>query len=129
MNLIALQAIFIRHERRNENCLIKQPDGSDQYELLPVNYEIPCSFVEAHGVRFLCPKSFLENSGPVGSHQVRVFFEGSPVPPDVGTNKAGKMVRWTKTGSGLIDLSLFPSIEEQDDICKWHGFVTNGDAT
>src|ERR1700679_700839 len=35
---------------------------------------------EAHGVRFLCPKSFAAHGGKVGAHSVQVYFAGSPVP-------------------------------------------------
>jgi hypothetical protein len=59
---------------------------------------------------------------------VQVFFVGSPVPDRLGTNKDGKTVRWHATGTGLDDLTLAPSIEEQGGDCGWHGFVTKGDA-
>ena len=82
---------------------------------------------EAHGVRFLCPKSFAKNGGPKGTHSVYIFFEGSP---HAGHNSAGKEVRWKVTGgTTLDDLQLSPSIQEQDEgmpperQCNWHGFV------
>jgi Family of unknown function (DUF6527) len=80
---------------------------------------------EAHGVRFICPKSFATHGGKVGAHSVLVYFAGSPVPSDIGVNTAGKTVRWSATGTSLDDLSLSPSIQEQDSICGWHGFVGN----
>src|SRR5579859_6863427 len=52
------------------------------------------TLAEAHGIRFLCPKSFAKNGGPVGTHSVYIWFEGSPVPPHIGTNTAGQAVRW-----------------------------------
>lgn len=82
---------------------------------------------EAHGVRFLCPKSFAKNGGPKGTHSVYVFFEGSP---HAGRNSAGAEVRWQVIGGRSIDdLQLSPSILEQDEgmpperMCNWHGFV------
>lgn len=84
---------------------------------------------EAHGLSFLCPKSFAKNGGPVGTHSVYVWFEGSPVPAHIGTNLKGERVRWNATGTGLDDLVLTPSIQEEDDYaapehrCRWHGFV------
>lgn len=81
---------------------------------------------DAHGVRFLCPKSFAKNGGPKGTHSVYVFFTGSPY---AGTNSAGQEVRWQASGQTLDDLQLSPSILEQDDglpekwRCGWHGFV------
>lgn len=87
------------------------------------------TLAEAHGIRFLCPKSFAKNGGMVGTHSVRVYFAGSPVPADIGRNTAGETVRWTAVGTGIDDLQLSPSILEQDDAappewrCGWHGFV------
>ena len=91
------------------------------------------TLAEAHGIRFLCPKSYAKNGGKVGTHSVRVYFTGSPVPPTIGCNKEGQAVRWAASGSSLDDLVLTPSIQEQDDEapeewrCMWHGFVgSNG---
>jgi hypothetical protein len=81
---------------------------------------------EAHGVRFICPKSFATHGGKAGAHSVQVYFAGSPVPSDMGVNKDGQTVRWIASGSSLDDLCLSPSIQEQDSICGWHGFVGNG---
>lgn len=81
---------------------------------------------EAHGVRFICPKSFATHGGKVGAHSVQVYFVGSPVPDHLGLNKDGQPVRWNVAGTSLDDLSLSPSIQEQDSICGWHGFVGNG---
>jgi hypothetical protein len=80
---------------------------------------------EAHGLRFICPKSFATHGGIVGAHSVQVYFAGSPVPGHIGTNIKGETVRWTYSGNSLDDLSLSPSIQEQDSICGWHGFVGN----
>lgn len=84
------------------------------------------SLHEAHGVRFICPKSFAMHGSKVGAHLVQVYFAGSPVPIDMGVNKDGQAVRWNATGTSLDDLSLSPSIQEQDSICGWHGFVGTG---
>lgn len=85
------------------------------------------SVAQAHGVRFLCPKSFAKNGGPKGTHSVYIFFAGSPY---AGRNLAGEEVRWNVAGgTSLDDLQLTPSIQEQDDNmppehrCNWHGFV------
>lgn len=81
------------------------------------------TFSEAHGIHFLCPKAYAKNGGPEGTHRVQVYFAGSPVPERLGKNKQGETVRWRATGNGIDDLSLTPSIQEQDDVCGWHGFV------
>lgn len=86
---------------------------------------------DAHGIKFLCPKSFAKNNGPVGTHSVYIFFTGSPY---AGHNTKGEEVRWQVVGGSTIDdLQLSPSILEQDDElapehrCGWHGFVgSNG---
>ena len=78
---------------------------------------------EAHGIRFICPKSFATHGGKVGAHSVQVYFAERPVPSHIGVNKNGSAVRWNASGTSLDDLSLTPSIQEQDTICGWHGFV------
>lgn len=83
------------------------------------------TFSEAHGVRFICPKSFAAHGGKIGAHSVQVYFSGTPVPNDMGLNKDGQPVRWSVSGNSLDDLSISPSIQEQDSICGWHGFVGN----
>jgi Family of unknown function (DUF6527) len=85
------------------------------------------TLAEAHGVRFICPKSFATHGGVAGAHTTQVFFEGSPVPSQIGVNKNGKTVRWHVSGTSLDDLTLSPSIQEEDGVCQWHGFVRNGD--
>lgn len=82
---------------------------------------------EAHGVRFLCPKSFAQHGGLRGAHSVYIFFHGSPY---AGHNTAGQEVHWkVEGGATLDDLQLSPSIQEQDEElppeyrCSWHGFV------
>lgn len=81
------------------------------------------TFAEAHGIHFLCPKAYAKNGGPEGTHRVQVYFAGSPVPAHLGKNKDGQTVRWSASGTSLDNLSLSPSIQEQDDVCGWHGFV------
>ena len=77
---------------------------------------------EAHGIRFICPKSFAAHGGKMGAHSVQVYFSGSPVPTHIGVNQKGDAVRWNASGASLDSLSLSPSIQEQS-ICGWHGFI------
>ena len=87
------------------------------------------TFAEAHGIIFICPLEFKKNNGVIGSHSVQVFFHGKPVPPHIGKNSQGQMVRWTATGTGFEDLTLTPSIFENGNPPCWHGFITNGDVS
>jgi hypothetical protein len=115
MKLTELAPVFIRYEVRAE------PDREHKY-LVPVD-----SLGEAHGIRFLCPKCFHENGGPVGTHSVICWFEGR-VSDDVDP----KPGRWNPTGSGYGDLSFVPGAKSNSVLllggCAWHGFITNGEA-
>jgi len=79
---------------------------------------------QAHGIRFGCPKSFAANGGMAGAHFIIVYFRGSPVPAELGKNTKGETVRWQASGTGIDDLSLAPSIQEESN-CGWHGWVGN----
>jgi hypothetical protein len=83
---------------------------------------------QAHGIKFLCPKCWRKNGGPKGTHSIRVFFHGRPVPPHLGLNSQGQPVRWIVSGTDYHNLSLSPSILLNHG-CRWHGFVTNGDVS
>lgn len=137
-----LDARFIRHEVRVEaqhfvkpEAIAARPHGpytdDDVYEKIgPAEY-IPAvdSIAEADGVMFLCPKCYIENNGPVGTHSVICWFVGR-VPDDVDP----KPGRWTPTGTGLSDLTFVPSDGRTQSVlltggCHWHGLVVNGDAS
>lgn len=75
---------------------------------------------EADGVHFLCPKCFVMNHGPIGTHAVQCFKPGVVHPTGPG--------RWPMSGTGLHDLTLTPSVLLMSG-CAWHGFVTNGEVT
>lgn len=79
---------------------------------------------DAQGVRFLCPKCFAENGGPVGTHSVLVPFKDRGVPADA----MPQMPRWEASGTGFNDLTTTPSILILGG-CGWHGFITNGDVS
>lgn len=83
------------------------------------------SIAEADGVIFLCPKCFVENKGPVGTHSVLCW---SPKVPPTLNPKPG---RWNLVGTGLHDLSLVAGSSSVllTAGCRWHGFVRNGDAS
>lgn len=80
---------------------------------------------EADGVMFLCPKCYVKNGGPVGTH--RVICWTPKVPADVNP----KPGRWDLVGTGYGDLTLragSSSVLLQGG-CEWHGFVRNGEVT
>jgi hypothetical protein len=81
------------------------------------------SIAEADGVLFLCPKCFVENSGPVGTHSVlcwrpRVPQTEFPVPG-----------RWEFEGTGLHDLTLVAGSSSVllTGGCNAHFFVRQGE--
>jgi hypothetical protein len=124
MKLRELDAHFIKWRLQpasDEDKALNPQFGQDWKQNIFQHVE---SLVAAHGIMFICPKSIADGH----QHHVLVFFTGSPVPPDIGTNKEGKTVRWIPTGTGLDDLTLSPSILSQDTTCQWHGWVKNGDA-
>ena len=83
------------------------------------------SIGDAHGVMFLCPKCFIENKGPIGTHSVLCWCPSVPleIPPGPG--------RWAFAGTGIDDLTLVAGSSSilLKSGCAWHGFVRNGDAT
>lgn len=98
------------------------PDGTTQWGGFPVDCFKPVdTLAEAHCVWLLCPKCFAANNGKAGTHQVCVYFKGSPVPDVINQG-----VRWDVSGAGLDDLTISPSILCIGG-CAWHGFITNGD--
>lgn len=125
MKLIELDASFLRYTPR--------PPTEDERSLnpkWPMDHVVDCFQMEgidinqAHGLIFICPKSRAANK----DHYIQVYFVGSPIPSRLGKNKDGKTVRWERQGTGIDDLSLQPSIQEEDDYCRWHGHITLGDA-
>lgn len=78
---------------------------------------------EADGLFFLCPKCFMANSGPVGTH--RVLCWRPRVPPDVDP----KPGRWEFQGTGFDDLTL---VAQSSSIllvggCGAHFFIERGE--
>ncbi len=78
---------------------------------------------DAHGIRYLCPKCFEENSGSVGTHGI-VNFD-----PSISQEFRPTPGRWNLIGTGLDDLSLInesSSIAMTGEGCKAHFFVSFG---
>lgn len=84
----------------------------------------------AHGVKFLCPKCFASNGGPVGTHSVICWSRSAGTPEDMEP----KPGRWKMDGTGLLDLTLngdqpggggARSVQLLGG-CGWHGFINAG---
>jgi hypothetical protein len=132
-----LDAWFIRYETRVETWdkIIGDPEtwharGRPTEPFTgPRIYSVRVeTLAEAQGVFFQCPLCHL----PDGSgHYCEVTFADRGVPDEMGThNKEGKATRWSVSGTSLADLTTKPSIllQDGDDGCHWHGYITNRDA-
>lgn len=84
----------------------------------------------AHGVKFLCPKCYATNGGPVGTHSVICWSRSAGTPEEMQP----KPGRWKMQGSGIHDLTLdgdqpggggARSIQLLGG-CNWHGFIDDG---
>jgi hypothetical protein len=92
------------------------------------HYQDVDALADAQGVLFLCPKCFVANNGPIGTHSVLCWFLGRGV---LDTEKP-LPGRWNALGAGLHDLTLqagSSSILLTGEGCRWHGFITNGAVT
>ena len=97
--LVDLDGTFVRHTS----------DG---------NFEEVAEISRANGLLFDCPLC--------GRHSILCWDHS--VPPDVDP----KPGRWTISGTSIADVTLQPSVNldtRPDAVCKWHGWVRNGDAT
>lgn len=114
MRLTELEGEFIRREVRDGHV-----------------YHVPvATLAEAQGVKFLCPKCYADNRGPVGTHLVVCWSRSRGIPDDAKPGPG----RWMLEGTGLDDLTLngdppgnARSVALEGG-CAWHGFVTMGDA-
>jgi hypothetical protein len=86
-------------------------------------YRTDATFEDADGVCFLCPKCFVENGGPVGTHRVICW---RPRVPQTEDPKPG---RWEFEGTGFADLTLVAGSSSilLTSGCRWHGFVRGGE--
>ena len=82
----------------------------------------------AHGVKFLCPKCYATNGGPVGTHSVICWSRSAGTPEEMEP----KPGRWKMDGPGLSDLTLNaepPGTARSVQLlggCNWHGFINDG---
>lgn len=115
MRLSELDAKFVRFLKTEEGTYHISVDNIDA----------------AHGVRFLCPKCFTENGGPIGTHAIVCWSRSRGVPNDANPGPG----RWMLVGNGIDDLTLNadpPATARSVQLnggCGWHGFVTGGETS
>jgi hypothetical protein len=81
----------------------------------------------AQGILFWCP---ICHADTTRAHPILIWFN------DRGVDPAWEPVaRWLASGASIVDLSLTPSINldtesarAHPNSCRWHGWVTNGEA-
>ena len=83
------------------------------------NFLTDVPFEQAEGILFLCPGCFKKNGGPVGTHSLIIYFHSTKNPV--------MLKGWKMLGTGMSDLTLFPSILILNEECRWHGFVRDGE--
>lgn len=89
------------------------------------------SIEEAQGVMFLCPKCFLKNGGPRGTHSVLLWAHNRGVAPALSPGPG----RWIFKGTDFDNLSLVAppgntdSVDTRGGSCGWHGWIRNGNCT
>lgn len=79
--------------------------------------------IASDGLLFLCPKCFIENNGPVGTHSIICWAPHIPLSPEL-TGPG----RWAMQGTSYEDLSLVAgssSILLQGG-CNAHFFIERG---
>ena len=123
MRLRDLEAEFYRREIRP--CHIGAPDCNVVSEHTEHEYYVPASFTDADGVMFLCPKCWLANAGPVGTHGIICWRPRVPAGVRPGPG------RWEFQGTSLDDLTLVAgsSSVRLDGGCNAHFHVRGGSIT
>jgi hypothetical protein len=123
MRLSELEPHFLRHEEKIEEWTRRKEDGSNEQVTGPRDYYVYVDTLqEANGIEFLCPKCFIENKGPVGTHIVICWQ------PDMPVNLSPGPGRWKLVGTSFEDLSLVsnPTSVQLNGGCNAHFTVSDG---
>jgi hypothetical protein len=141
LKLTDLQPRFVRYEVKVEEYEVCTRVGEPHdhgpsclgKKIGPRVYEpFVDSLADAQGVEFLCPLCFEKNGGPRGTHAVICWSRSRGIPEDAEPGPG----RWKLDGTGFHDLTLngdapggggARSVQLLSG-CKWHGFITNGEA-
>ena len=88
----------------------------------PEGTRIVQTAAEANGIRFKCPKCFVTNEGPVGTHSIICWAPGVP-PTEYPTGG-----RWQLVGASFDTLTLVANSSSVavEGGCKAHFFVQQG---
>lgn len=122
MRLTDLDPHFVKREIRPcaghavEDCGVTSPHTQHEYHVFIDSMD------DADGVWFDCPKCFLANGGPVGTHAILCWRPR--VPPGIDPSPG----RWELQGTGMADLTLVAgssSIALQGG-CAAHFYIRNG---
>ena len=126
MTLRDLDGIFLKYAPYFDTWVELQDGIETSVSGMRKSFKHVYSLADADGVRFLCPRCFADNKGPVGTHSVICWFTDK-VPSDLDPGPG----RWNPSGTGLEDLTFIgpgaTSVALHDG-CRWHGFVSKGEA-
>lgn len=142
MRLVELEPQFLRYEERLGSWREHKKDGYaddpdhkhiDECWETVTGQRVFWPFVmandmkQAQGLKFLCPKCFERNNGPVGTHSVIIWSRSRGVP-----DHATPTGRWTLDGVSCANLTVNgdpPGSARSIQLiggCAWHGYITNG---
>jgi len=87
------------------------------------NFDCVDTLAEADGIEFLCPKCFVTNNGPIGTHGVICWS------PSVAQDTDPTPGRWEMHGTGFDDLTLVANASSVALVggCQAHFFIRNGE--
>lgn len=93
-----------------------------------LSFRLGAEFAGAQGLWLWCPCAYQKAHR---AHGLIVPFAGRNVPDGFGpTDDSGARPRWKVEGSGILDLTIKPSVlvgTPKD--CCWHGHITQGTIT
>ena len=90
----------------------------------PKTHNLTNDFSLADGIMFLCPKCFVKNNGPAGTHVIICWR------PKVSQDYSPRPGRWDINGTGYSDLTLVSNPSSSvllNGGCKAHFHLTNGE--
>ena len=93
-------------------------------------YRRQAEIAGAQGVKFLCPKCFATNGGPLGTHSIICWSRSAGTPEEMQPRPG----RWKMDGSGIADLTLNGDAVGGGGARSvlltagsgWHGFINSG---